>query len=102
MTPVPGHADADGRGVAARNSARDGMNGLIRGAGAGAEPAGGAGVAGRRPRVVIADPLPREELEPLYDTCEVVDASGVSPETLREEFLPGADALIVRPSLIHI
>ncbi|HEY8394751.1 MAG TPA: phosphoglycerate dehydrogenase [Thermaerobacter sp.] len=78
-----------------------GINGLARDKGdreaaGGALPAGGAAAASERPRVVIADPLPREELELLYETCEVVDAAGASLARLREEILPRADALIVR------
>ncbi|GAB6875368.1 phosphoglycerate dehydrogenase [Thermaerobacter litoralis] len=52
--------------------------------------------AAPKPCVVLADPLPRDGLAPLEPFCEVIDASGASPETLRREFLPLADALIVR------
>lgn len=50
----------------------------------------------RKPRVVVADPLPRDGLALLDEHCQVIDAAGASTETLRRELLPEADALIVR------
>ena len=52
-----------------------------------------------RPRVVIADPLPRDGLAALDEHCEVIDATGAGADELRRHILPRADALIVRSRL---
>ncbi len=50
----------------------------------------------QRPRVVVADPLPRDGLALLEEHCHLIDAAGANLETLKRDLLPAADALIVR------